>query len=151
VKPYLLDVNVLIALAWPNHIHHPPALNWFLAKGFRAFRTCPITQVGFIRISSHPAFTKELAVASDPAVLLSRITAVPGHEFWPDDVNAAEAFTKAPLLATHRQVTDYYLLALSVHRDGILATFDRGIRGLAKSLPGRVELIQETPHGKLDI
>jgi predicted nucleic acid-binding protein len=25
----LLDVNVLIALAWPNHVHHGIARNWF--------------------------------------------------------------------------------------------------------------------------
>ena len=25
---YLLDVNVLIALAWPNHVHHAAAHTW---------------------------------------------------------------------------------------------------------------------------
>jgi predicted nucleic acid-binding protein len=25
----LLDVNVLIALAWPNHVHHDLAQTWF--------------------------------------------------------------------------------------------------------------------------
>jgi predicted nucleic acid-binding protein len=25
MKPYLPDINVLIALAWPNHLHHREA------------------------------------------------------------------------------------------------------------------------------
>jgi len=29
---YLLDINVLLALAWPNHVHHGPALTWFAAS-----------------------------------------------------------------------------------------------------------------------
>ena len=51
MTPYLLDVNVLIALAWPNHVHHGEALRWFEAKAVKAFRTCPMTQAGFVRIS----------------------------------------------------------------------------------------------------
>jgi predicted nucleic acid-binding protein len=25
----LLDVNVLVAFAWPNHVHHSAAQHWF--------------------------------------------------------------------------------------------------------------------------
>jgi predicted nucleic acid-binding protein len=25
----LLDVNVLVAFAWPNHVHHAAAQHWF--------------------------------------------------------------------------------------------------------------------------
>ena len=28
----LLDVNVLVALAWPNHVHHTQAHRWFSAR-----------------------------------------------------------------------------------------------------------------------
>ena len=57
MKPYLLDTNVLIALAWPNHIHHQEAQNWFAKKRSAGFRTCPLTQTGFVRISSNSQFT----------------------------------------------------------------------------------------------
>jgi hypothetical protein len=50
MKPYLLDINVLIALAWCNHIHHEDARRWFARKGAAGFRTCPISQTGFVRI-----------------------------------------------------------------------------------------------------
>ena len=39
----LLDVDVLVALAWPNHVHHDPARAWFKDRfrgesGVRALR-----------------------------------------------------------------------------------------------------------------
>jgi predicted nucleic acid-binding protein len=28
----LLDVNVLLALAWPNHVHHAASRTWFASS-----------------------------------------------------------------------------------------------------------------------
>ena len=50
---FLLDVNVLMALLWENHEHHQVARRWF--RQITDFATCPVTQLGFARISSHPA------------------------------------------------------------------------------------------------
>ena len=36
----LLDVNVLMALAWPNHVHHAPARSWFNARRKSGWATC---------------------------------------------------------------------------------------------------------------
>jgi predicted nucleic acid-binding protein len=49
----LLDVNVLIALAWPNHIHHRLASRWFDRNRKSGWATCPLTQSGFVRVSSN--------------------------------------------------------------------------------------------------
>ena len=38
MKPYLLDTNVLIALAWPNHVHYRESQAWFENKGAAGFR-----------------------------------------------------------------------------------------------------------------
>jgi predicted nucleic acid-binding protein len=46
-KVYLLDSNVLIALATPEHSLNARAAAWFL-KGHR-FATCPITQGALFR------------------------------------------------------------------------------------------------------
>lgn len=129
MRPYLLDVNVLLALAWPNHVHHREALRWFREKGTRQFRTCPLTQTGFVRISSNSAFTAEAVTPAEALELLRRICALPGHEFWPDDVSLVEA-EPAPRPAGHRQVTDAYLLALAISHEGTLATLDRGVMSL---------------------
>jgi predicted nucleic acid-binding protein len=59
----LLDVNLLMALLWENHEHHTRARSWF--KGVSGFATCPVVQLGFARVSSHPllgyGLTPELA------------------------------------------------------------------------------------------
>jgi len=137
VKPYLLDTNVLIALAWPNHVHHRETLDWFRSKAAGGFRTCPITQTGFVRISSNPAFTANPPSPAEAIALLQRITQLPGHGFWPDD----QPLEGSPAVVTHRQVTDAYLLALAIAHDGILASLDRGIRTLARRTPNRLELV----------
>jgi predicted nucleic acid-binding protein len=50
----LLDVNVLLALAWPNHQFHAAALRELQPRRGR-WATCALTQLGFIRLSSNPA------------------------------------------------------------------------------------------------
>jgi uncharacterized protein len=139
VKPYLLDINILIALAWPNHIHHRDARAWFQQRGGQGFRTCPLTQTGFVRISSNPRFTAEAATPQEALGLLRKICALPGHEFWADDLSLADAPAAVELVG-HRQVTDAYLLALAAAHDGILATLDRGIGALTAG-KGGVEFI----------
>lgn len=134
MKPYLLDVNVLLALAWPNHVHHLAALTWFNRKSARRFRTCPLTETGFVRVSANPAFTSEAVSPREALRLLKKICALPGHEFWPDDISFVEAQVPASALAGHRQVTDAYLVSLAAAHDGVLATLDRGV---AAAIGGR--------------
>ena len=141
MRPYLLDVNVLIALAWPNHVHHQEAMEWFLRKAASGFRTCPLTQIGFVRISSNPAFTASAVTPAEALALFQRITSLPGHGFWPDDLPVTAAFPPPVLLGSHRQLTDGYLLALAVAHEGILATLDRGISVLARQCPNGLEIV----------
>lgn len=141
MKPYLLDVNVLLALAWPNHVHHAEALDWFGRKAAAAFRTCPLTETGFVRISCNPAFTSGAVLPSQAVELLKRITALRGHGFWADDLPAADAFAGIPLAGTHRQITDAYLLALAAAHQGVLATLDRGVSAIAKHRADSLEVI----------
>ena len=46
---YLLDGNVLVALADSAHVHHDAAVKWF-ASVAAPFATCPITQGTLIRM-----------------------------------------------------------------------------------------------------
>jgi toxin-antitoxin system PIN domain toxin len=127
----LLDVNVLIALAWPNHVHHRPARHWFDRQHRRGWATTPVTETGFVRVSSNRAVIRP---PTSPAValdLLRRMTSLPGHAFWPDDVALVTAGTGDPdRIATHRDVTDAHLLALAERHRGRLATFDARMRHL---------------------
>lgn len=125
---HLLDTNVLIALAWPQHIHHGAAHRWFAGTGRRGWATCPLTQVGFARISSNPKIIPDAVSPRDALATLARMTRLSGHQFWPDMLQPTEAVGLASLaLVGHRQVSDAYLLALAQSNDGKLATFDRGV------------------------
>lgn len=131
---HLLDANLLIALAWPHHVHHAKAHEWFHNAGRKAWATCPLTQVAFIRISSNPKIIADAVSPREALEVLKRIVAVPGHHFWHDDVAPADAkvFTSAAFVG-HRQVTDAYLLALAQHHKGKLATFDNGVAELIQA------------------
>ncbi len=141
MKPYLLDINVLLALAWPSHMYHRQALEWFVRKKTAGFRTCPLTQTGFVRISSNPSFSPQAVSPMAALGLLERITAMPEHEFWPEDLPLASTISETRPLAGHRQVTDAYLVALTAARDGVLATLDRGVMAVAGEKRNRVELV----------
>jgi len=142
LKPYLLDVNLLIALAWPSHVHYSAAQKWFARERRSGFRTCPLTQIGFVRISSNPKFMPDAVSPRDAMALLERITSLPEHKFWPSDLGLLDAIGNLEPVIGHRQITDAYLLALARTRRGILATLDRGVLALAGEKGHGVELIR---------
>lgn len=126
---HLLDVNVLIALFDPGHIHHDAAHHWFSSVGSRAWATCPLTENGFVRILSNPAYAGRRTTVADAADRLGQLTRRKGHAFWADDASLLDPsrFTSRELNG-HREITDAYLLALAVSNSGALATFVSGIR-----------------------
>ena len=130
--PFLLDVNVLIALAWPTHVHHVPARRWFADHHAEGWATTPVTEFGFVRVSSNPAAVGDALTPAEALTVLEQIRARPGHNGWTDDLSPTDARYVDPLrLVGHRQVTDAHLLALTRRHDGRLATLDRSIAGLA--------------------
>jgi len=123
---FLLDVNVLIALIDPAHVGHDAAHRWFEAEGRRAWATCPLTENGVVRIVGHPKYPNTPGSPAAVAAIVAQIRTLPGHVFWPDDISLVGAGHVDPaLILTSGQVTDSYLLALAVAREGRLATFDR--------------------------
>lgn len=131
MKGYLLDTNLLIALLWPSHEKHDLARKWFTRHRAKGWATCPLTQAGFVRIVSNPAFSRDAVQPREAIQVLSANTAAKDHAFWPDDLPFAEAvaFTGVRLMG-HQQVTDAYLLGLAIRRGGVLATLDERIAAL---------------------
>jgi predicted nucleic acid-binding protein len=119
-KVYLLDSNILIALATPEHSLNPRAAGWFL-KGHR-FATCPITQGALFRFHLRAGVE---ATVDSARLLLESISSLPRHEFWPDDVS----YLDMPItgIVGHRQVTDAYLVQLARKHGGWVATLDRAL------------------------
>ena len=136
----LLDVNVLVALAWPNHIHHARALHWFRTVREDGWATCPLTESGFVRVSSNARAIPEARNPQEAIELLRRLRAIGRHTFWTDEVSPAQ---EGPFerVVGYRQVTDAHLLSLSLQRGGMLATFDQAITSLVPEEEGVVELI----------
>lgn len=130
MKTALVDLNVLTALLWPAHEHHDAAHRWFQARRPSPWATTPLTQLGFVRLVSNPAFSRDALSPAAAVALLQQNLATSAHRFWPDglQVPAALRATEAAL-QDHQQFTDAYLLALAVRHRAMLATFDRGLRG----------------------
>jgi len=123
----LLDVNVLIALLDGGHIHHSAANEWLAAHIGEGWASCPLTQNGCLRIMSADAYPRAKPVAT-VAERLKEATATRFHEFWPDEISVLDSskFQESRWLSS-RQITDAYLLALAVHRDGTFVTLDRKV------------------------
>lgn len=123
----LLDVNVLLALFDQAHVHHQRARKWFSDRVSHGWASCPITQNGFVRIISQPRYPQSIT-PREAIELLDGAASTLHHEFWPDAITVLDqSSVDRSQLHGHRQLTDFYLLALAVSREGCLATFDRDI------------------------
>ena len=134
----LPDVNVLVPLLWPPHMHHKAAQDWFMAVRALGWATCPITQLGCVRVLANPAVSHGSLSVGSAVGLLREILSDAHHVFWPDDLAPSDALFAAtlPHVQGHNQVTDRYLLALAASHSGVLATFDRSVgSGLPAASP----------------
>jgi toxin-antitoxin system PIN domain toxin len=133
----LLDVNALVALAWDSHIHHAQIRTWFAANSADGWATCPLTESGFVRVSSNPkVLPHPIGVEAARAVLVS-LRGLAGHRFLTDDVSITDP--DVPSLSGHRQVSDAHLLTLARRHNVRLVTFDSGV--LALGPESAVELL----------
>jgi toxin-antitoxin system PIN domain toxin len=128
---YLLDVNVLIAMAWPPHPAHVRVHKWLSHHAHEGWATCPLTQTGFVRIVSNPVFSANAPGPEDALSLLRANLSHPAHTFWTDEISFTSALERlSQRLMGHQQVSDAYLLGLAMHKGGKLATMDRAISDL---------------------
>ena len=126
MTPYLLDINLLLALTDSMHVHHDIAHQWFAQTGCHMWATCPLTENGFVRIASHPKYPNRPGDANMVLAMLRQFCDLDGHQFWADDMSLRHLLS-ADVVFTHQQITDLYLLGLAVHRHGKLATLDHRI------------------------
>ena len=143
---YLLDANVLLALAWPQHAHHARAHHWFGRVALANWASCAITQLAFVRISANPRLTVSGTTPRLATDLLRELVALPGHRYLAEGPSVTDtALFQRPQLIGHGQVTDLYLLALAMQHQCKLATLDRGIVQLLSGSDERerwIELVE---------
>ena len=127
-RPALLDVNVLIALFDPDHVHHGLAHDWFADNRTHGWATCPLTENGFVRVLANPAYWHR-----DDSIGRTRIQAANVLRQWTPFILARcrlasqRDHVRPGGRRGHRQLTDVYLLGLATQQAGRLVTFDRTI------------------------
>lgn len=130
---FLIDINVLLALAWPNHPHHQVATRWFEENSGSGWATCATTQLGFVRISSQPRFSPDHVDPATASRLLLRWVAHPTHLYWREEAAGLTAPTflnLLPTVLTHNFVTDAFLVSIATANGGKLATLDEPLVNL---------------------
>lgn len=124
----LLDVNVVVALFDPDHVHHEVAHDWFADHRANGWATCPLTENGFLRTALALSKAREPIGVAELVGGMRTFTSSGHHEFWQDSVSLMDdQLFDAEQVAGRQQLTDVYLLALAVKHKGVLATFDRRI------------------------
>jgi hypothetical protein len=129
---YLLDLNALIFLADPDGLHYRAMLKWFDSSGKEDWGVCPLTEAGFVRVTTNPAYRGPTRTFAQATAILAEFATHPGYRYW--SITDRWAVLTAPFSARvlgHQQVTDAYLLGLAIKEEGVLVTFDKGIKYLA--------------------
>jgi toxin-antitoxin system PIN domain toxin len=137
----LLGVNVLVALFDPDHTSHEPAVQWFNSNVRDGWASCPLTQNGFIRVTSQPTYPNPLPV-NVVAQRLREAVSNAHHEFWADDVSLLDTrAVDTTRIHGPKQLTDVYLLSLAVAHGGRLVTFDQSLAVAAVPRAQRKHLV----------
>jgi uncharacterized protein len=138
----LLDVNVLLSLAWSNHPHHNAAHAWFAQNAPAGWATCLLTQIGFLRLSLNPQIVGVALDCQSALAELAGLMAHPNHHF----VDVAPTITGAPFdelipkIVGHQQITDATLLHLARFQGMKLVTLDQSISAICP-WSGHLEII----------
>jgi predicted nucleic acid-binding protein len=140
-KPqYLLDVNALIALIFPDHVHYPIVKPWFNADPNLSWAVCLFTEAGFLRYAVAPHHGQ---VGMDIATsALEKLAEHPGYHYLPVTVNwrtLCDPFLKR--IFGHKQIMDAYLLGLALRENYVLVTLDRAILHLAGEFRNHVLIL----------
>jgi toxin-antitoxin system PIN domain toxin len=139
MKLFLLDANVLLALAWPNHPFHHRAVARLARRERRRWATCLLTQAAFVRLSSNPAVVPSAKSPAEAGYLLGELIDDPNHVFF--EAKSKQLARLQELLARchgHNQVNDAFLIWLALSHEASVLTFDVSLRHLAP----RSELVE---------
>ena len=114
---YLLDVSTLMALLWERHEHHARVTAW---QDEAELAVCPLSELGFLRISSQPALG---ASVQEARRMLRDWKQARKPAFVPCDIDALEG--EAPPGSS--KTTDFYLSNLAAKHGMRFATLDQSV------------------------
>jgi len=102
----LLDVNALLALAWPNHQFHAAILARLEQRRLPQWATCALTQLGFVRLSSNPKVVGVQKTPAEAVGLLAELTRDQQHVYLENLPPLPRTESVFRHLLGHQQVTD---------------------------------------------
>lgn len=115
---WLLDGNLLVALAIDTHEFHDRARRWFDSQT-EPFATCAITEGTLLRVHMKVGQDSSAAAAWS---ILDAIHHMPDHIFWNDGFSYREV-TFGDVVGP-KQITDAWLAELARRHSAQLATLD---------------------------
>lgn len=110
----LLDISVLLAWLWEKHEHHGRVLAW---EPGQRLAICPLTELGFLRISSSPAFGATMEQARE---MLHDWLGQRQPQFVPCDVRVLDGLAAS----SSGKTTDYYFASLATAHSMRWATLE---------------------------
>ncbi len=116
----LPDVNVLVALVLPDHVHHDRAQAWWASVEHCA--TTPTTEMGLVRLLLQPAVVGAVVSFDAAMTVLQSVVSDPRSTFLADDVPVL-SMADLPVVGS-KQVTDMHLVTLAQKHRAHLVTLD---------------------------
>jgi toxin-antitoxin system PIN domain toxin len=140
-------VNVLLATTDTEHVFHRSIREWLGAHRGEEWATCPMTENGFVRVSSQPTYRGGTKTPAESIEMLRAMKSarVMRHTFWSDEISLTDASAvNSARLTGHSQIADVYLAALAFRKQGRLVTFDAAVAWHAV-IGATAELIEIPP------
>jgi toxin-antitoxin system PIN domain toxin len=122
----LLDVNVWLALADENHIHHSRALAYWQKESSPRIAFCRVTALGFLRLSTHPKILSRPLTPQEAWEIYHRYRSEAGVEYIDDSAAIDRGFRhlSCEMNFPHHLWTDAYLAALAEFKSCRVVSFD---------------------------
>jgi toxin-antitoxin system PIN domain toxin len=124
----LPDLNVWLALIWPEHIHHQQALHYWEQQAAEQVLFCTVTALGLVRLVCQPKLMgTAVRNPAEASALLDALCQQPGVRLAEPEQSGWEVFHQllrgGPLPA--RLCTDAHLASLAIANGWRLVSFDR--------------------------
>ena len=130
---YLPDVNVILALVFDAHQHHPAALNWFSSVTDERCVICRLTQSSFLRLASNPVlFGKEALQLPQAWSCFDALMDDSRFEFALEPVGMEHLWRRLTISGGYspKVWNDAYLAAFAIAGDLTLVSFDQAFRAV---------------------
>ncbi len=123
----VLDINVWLALADPDHQHHKRARYYWDSESLPEFAFCRVTMLGLLRLLTHPKVMQgNPFTVADAWAAYETFSSLPEVRFIEESLLAEQHFarlTKSPAFIAHRW-TDAWIAAIALSADARIVSFD---------------------------